>query len=99
MKRRREVQGARSKEERRHADGDQGNYINGNVQERNMKVDYRWGEDLIAIIDNVPTGVCEVCGEQYFKAEVVKKMERLAHSAIKPKKIIRVPLMDLAINL
>jgi len=45
-----------------------------------MKVDYRWGEDLIAIIDNVPTGVCEVCGEQYFKAEVVKEMERLAHS-------------------
>ena len=74
-------------------------FCGGEVKERNMKVDYRWGEDLIAIIDNVPTGVCEVCGEQYFKAEVVKEMERLAHSEIKPKKIIQVPLMDLAANL
>ena len=74
-------------------------FCGGDVKERNMKVDYRWGEDLIAIIDNVPTGVCEVCGEEYLKAEVVKEMERLAHSKSKPKKIIKVPVMDLASNL
>jgi hypothetical protein len=27
-------------------------------------VDYRWGDDLLAFIEDVPAGVCEVCGEQ-----------------------------------
>ncbi|PIP06776.1 MAG: hypothetical protein COX52_06085 [Syntrophobacterales bacterium CG23_combo_of_CG06-09_8_20_14_all_48_27] len=48
-------------------------------------------------IENVPTGVCQNCGEQYFKAEIVKEMEKSAHSKEKPKKIIEVPLKELRI--
>ena len=66
------------------------------VLEKNITTDYRWGEDLIAIIENVPTGICQVCGEQYLKAEIVKEMERLAQSKEKPKKVIEVPLRELA---
>lgn len=73
-------------------------FCGGEVLEKRITVDYRWGKDLIALIENVPTGVCQVCGEQYHKAEIVKEMERLAHSKEKPKKIIEVPLRELAVG-
>ena len=72
-------------------------FCGGEVIERKMTIDYRWGEDLIAIIEHVPTGVCQVCGEQYLKAEIVKEIEKVVHSQEKPKKMIEVPLRELAI--
>jgi YgiT-type zinc finger domain-containing protein len=72
-------------------------FCGGEVLEKRITVDYRWGEELIALIENVPTGVCQVCGEQYLKAEIVKEMEKLAHSKENPKKIIQVPLKELAV--
>jgi hypothetical protein len=60
-------------------------------------VDYRWGEDLVAIIKNVPAGVCTVCGEQYFKAEIVKAMEREARSKAKPKQMQTIPIRELKV--
>ena len=70
-------------------------FCGGEVVEEKITTDYRWGEDLIAIIENVPTGVCQNCGEQYLKAEIVKEMEKLAHSKEKPKRMIEVPLKEL----
>jgi len=72
-------------------------FCGGEVVEKRITVDYRWGDDLIALIENVPTGVCNVCGERYFKAEIVKEMERLVRSSEKPKRFIEVPLRELAI--
>ena len=72
-------------------------FCGGEVLEKEISVDYRWGKDLIAIIENVPTGVCQVCGEQYFKADIVKEMEKLVHSNESPKKMIEVPLRELAV--
>jgi YgiT-type zinc finger domain-containing protein len=73
-------------------------FCGGDVVEKRITTDYRWGENLIAVIENVPTGVCQICGEQYFKAEIVKEMERLVHSSEKPKKMIEVPLRQLAVG-
>ena len=36
-----------------------------------------WGDKLMAIIDNVPAGVCEQCGERYYEAKVVKDIDEL----------------------
>ena len=72
-------------------------FCGGEVVEERITTDYRWGEDLIAIIENVPTGVCQNCGEQYIKAEIVKEMEKLANSKEKPKRMIEVPLKELRI--
>lgn len=66
--------------------------------EKRITTDYRWGEDLIAAIESVLTGICQICGEQYLKAEIVKEMERLVQSREKPKKIIEVPLRELAVG-
>ena len=72
-------------------------FCGGEVVERKTTIDYRWGKELVAIIENVPVGVCQACGEQYFKAEVVKEMEKLANSKEKPKKVLQVPLRELMI--
>lgn len=72
-------------------------FCGGEVEERKITVDYRWGSQLLAIIENVPAGVCQICGEQYFKAEIVKEMEKLANSEGKPRKVLRVPLRELTV--
>jgi YgiT-type zinc finger domain-containing protein len=72
-------------------------FCGGKVSERKITVDYRWGEDLVAIIKNVPAGVCEVCGEQYFKARIVKAMEREARSKSKPRMSQTVPVRELKV--
>ena len=72
-------------------------FCGGEVLEKRITIDYRWGDKLMAIIENVPVGVCQVCGEQYFKAEVVKEMERIATSEETPKRMLRVPLKELTV--
>ena len=72
-------------------------FCGGEVKEKRITVDYRWGEKLVAIIENVPAGMCQVCGEQYFKVEVVKEMEKLATSEKKPQRVLQVPLRELTL--
>lgn len=55
-------------------------FCGGSVEERFVDVDYRTKTGLV-IIENVPAGVCRQCGEQYYTADVVKAMEKLATEA------------------
>lgn len=71
-------------------------FCGGEVLERRVTVDYRWGDSLLVVIRNVPAGVCQVCGEQYFKADVVKEMEKLAQAKDVPEEILRVPVRALS---
>jgi len=52
---------------------------------------------MVTVIKNVPAGVCQICGEQYFKAPIVKAMERVARSKKKPKEILKVPVRELKV--
>ncbi len=72
-------------------------FCGGEVLEKRVTIDYRWGDKLMTIIENVPTGVCRICGEQYLKAEVVKEMERIANSGETPKSMLQVPLRELMV--
>jgi YgiT-type zinc finger domain-containing protein len=51
-------------------------FCKGRVVEQLTSVDFWWGDDL-KIIENVPTQVCEQCGEKYVPAKVYKELERL----------------------
>lgn len=68
-------------------------FCGGEVKNKIVTVDFRWGDDLI-IIENVPVGVCKQCGEKYFTAEVSKQMEKLAIKRIEAKKERKVPIME-----
>lgn len=72
-------------------------FCGGEVAEQRVTTDYRWGEEFLVVIRNVPAGVCQVCGEQYFKAEVVKEMERLANASDAPSEVLQVPVRDLRV--
>ena len=43
-----------------------------------------WGDQLIALND-VPSLICQKCGERYFEAEVSKKIDKRIHEILEKK--------------
>ena len=72
-------------------------FCGGEVVEQRVTMDYRWGNDLLAVIRNVPAGVCQTCGEQYLKSEVVRELERVAHAHEPPAEVLQVPVRELTV--
>jgi len=72
-------------------------FCGGEVVEQRVTVDYRWGEALLVVIRHVPAGVCQVCGEQYLKAEVVKEMEKVAHAQEEAEEVLHIPVRELKV--
>lgn len=66
-------------------------YCEGVVQERRVRDDY-WSGDSLVIIENVPVGVCNKCGERYYSAAVLEKMDRIAARRSRIKRSLRVPV-------
>jgi YgiT-type zinc finger domain-containing protein len=50
-------------------------YCGGSVIERRVQKPCFWGDKLVALADKVPAGVCKQCGERYYKAVVLKRIE------------------------
>lgn len=50
-------------------------FCSGRVIEKQVQKACWWGDKLLALVDNVPAGVCEQCGERYYKAKVLKNIE------------------------
>jgi YgiT-type zinc finger domain-containing protein len=48
---------------------------NKNFKEKRVQYIYK-NDNNFLIVDNVPCEECEYCGEQYFKSEVLKKIEK-----------------------
>lgn len=73
----------------------------GNKSFRNKCVQYIYRHNgQFLIVENVPCEECEYCGEQYFKSEVLKKIERdfldiYSHKK-KLKRRIEVPIEEFA---
>lgn len=56
---------------------DECSYCGGRVTEQKVMKACWWGAKLLALVDSVPAGVCEQCGERYYRAEVLKNIEKL----------------------
>ena len=67
-------------------------FCKGKVSEKKVKVDFRWGDDLL-VIEDVPAEVCQQCGEKYFSSETYKVMEQLAKRKAKPIRHIMVEVI------
>jgi len=63
----------------------------GQVSEQRVQKLCTWGGRLIAIVDDVPAGVCRQCGERYYQGYVLKAIESMLASGKKIAKHIRVP--------
>jgi YgiT-type zinc finger domain-containing protein len=71
----------------------------GNKNFRTNKVQYIYKyNDKYLIVNNVPCEECEYCGEKYFQAQSLKKIEsdfnNIYISGKKPKKKIQVPVEE-----
>ena len=70
-------------------------FCGGEVVEQRVTMDHRCGDDLLAVIRNVPAGGCQTCGEQYLKSQVVRALERVAHAHEAPAEVLQVPVREL----
>lgn len=68
-------------------------FCRGKVVQEKVRVDFRWGRKL-KVIENVPAGVCQQCGEQYFPSAVYRAMEKLAASRAKPTERLSVDVVQ-----
>lgn len=66
-------------------------FYGGEVKEERVELDYRYKEKLY-IFQNVPSGVCQQCGEKYLTAEVAKKIEFKIQTKGKWEKTLAVPV-------
>ena len=46
------------------------------------------------VVENVPAGVCQQCGEREYDFEVAARLERIFRGALKPTKHKKVPVAD-----
>ncbi|MFQ5681462.1 MAG: type II toxin-antitoxin system MqsA family antitoxin [Candidatus Omnitrophota bacterium] len=74
-------------------------FCRGKVSPRIVQKDCWWGERLIAVIDNVPAGVCEQCGERYYKADTLKNIEAILKRREEMRNTINLPLADFAADI
>lgn len=70
-------------------------YCNGEVREKTVTVPYRHKGKLV-IIENVPARVCRRCGERYYDAVTVERMEAIARRKKTVEKTMMVPVRDFA---
>ena len=54
-----------------------------------------WGKQM-TMLENVPAQVCAQCGEIVFSGKVAKRIEQIARSGAKPKRMEQVPVYDFA---
>ena len=67
-------------------------YCDGTVRERIIDREPISHHRGIAVLENVPNGVCDRCGAHYYAASVVKRVESILTSPSPPGRVIQVPV-------
>lgn len=67
-------------------------YCGGEVVECVQRVDYRLHGQLY-ILEGVPTGVCQQCGEQFFTADTAHQMESAVTETKGPMETVPIPVI------
>ena len=68
----------------------------GKVVERVVELEFRWKGQLY-ILEDVPVGICQQCGEKYFTAEVSEAIDRAVESG-EVKRMASVPVKELKLT-
>jgi len=68
-------------------------YCGGEVEERLIPRELRWKEKLF-VLENVPIGVCQQCGEKFLKPEVSKAIDRILQEEKEPIRTVEVPVYE-----
>lgn len=65
----------------------------GLVKNEIVKLDL-WIEDELIVIEDIPSGVCQHCGEKYISARISKQIDKLLEQKESRKKMINVPVLS-----
>jgi len=68
-------------------------YCGGEVEERLIPRELRWKEKLF-VLEHVPIGVCQQCGEKFLKPEVSKAIDRILQEEKEPIRTVEVPVYE-----
>jgi len=71
-------------------------YCGGTVLERIVEREVFRHKNGLVILENVPIGVCEKCGEHYYSAEVLRKVHAIATGHTKPSRSELIPIAKYA---
>ena len=72
--------------------GFQCEYCNGTVRERIIDREPISHHRGIAVLENVPIGVCDHCGAHYYAASVLKRVESILTSPSPSVRVLQVPV-------
>ena len=67
-------------------------YCSGEIRQRKVTVDH-WYKDKLVIIKDVPVGVCQECGQRYYAATTLDRLDAMAQNSNTASKRISVPVM------
>lgn len=67
-------------------------YCKGTIVEKRVELYRHKGKNRI-LFENVPAGVCKLCGSRYFSANVLKMLDRLYKKSPGKKEFAHVPLV------
>ncbi len=65
-------------------------YCGGHIVEKLCTEDRRYNGELM-VFRNVPIGICQKCGERYYKGPILETMEEMAQKKLKAVRVISVP--------
>ncbi len=67
-------------------------YCSGDIQPKKVTVNHSYQGKLV-IIKDVPVGVCQECGQRYYAADTLEKLDTLAQNSDAATEKISVPVM------
>lgn len=70
-------------------------FCGGEVREQVIEIEFRWKGNLY-LIEGVPTGICQQCGEKYFTAEVSKAIDRSVEEG-HVKRRVEIPVLEIGL--
>lgn len=72
-------------------------FCQGEVEETKIEYDYRRRSHLL-VINDVPAGVCQQCGEKYFTAHTLKRLDHVFHNVFdrhhEPDRVLEIPAVS-----
>lgn len=71
-------------------------FCGGEVKEKVIEIEFRWKGKLY-LVEEVPTGVCQQCGEKYFTAEVSKAIDRSIEEG-NVKRTVEIPVLEIGLS-
>lgn len=71
-------------------------FCGGEVKEQVIEIEFRWKGSLY-LIEGVPAGICQQCGEKYFTAEVSKAIDRSIEEG-NVKRMVEIPVLEIGLS-